>query len=60
MEWSADAAMRDMWREMNKNVTNGEMMLFFKRHLQAAFDAGRNQESDAWREHVLKLPAKAS
>lgn len=40
MEWSVDSAMRKMWSELDNNVTNGEMMLFFKTHLQAAFDAG--------------------
>lgn len=42
--WSADEAVRQMWAELDKNVTNGEMMSFYRRHLQAAFDAGRNQE----------------
>jgi hypothetical protein len=59
MEWSADAAMREMWQQLPSaaRTTNGDMMLFFKAHLQMAFDAGRNQEADARREHVLKQPA---
>jgi hypothetical protein len=44
MPWSAEIAMLDMWREMDKNVTNGVMQKFFRRHLQAAFDAGEQQE----------------
>jgi len=50
MPWSADTAMRQMWSELDKGVSNGEMMEFFKRHLQAAFDAGKNQEACKWRE----------
>ena len=42
MPWSAETAMRQMWHEMDKNVSNGEMMRFFERHLQAAYEAGVN------------------
>lgn len=54
MEWSADTATRHMLSELDPRTTNGgAMMVFFRGHLQAAFDAGRNQEADAWREHVM-------
>lgn len=41
MEWSAEIAMLDMWRGMDKNVSNGVMQRYFKEHLQAAYDRGR-------------------
>ncbi len=44
MPWSAEIAMLDMWREMDKNVTNGKMHKFFRRHLQAAYDAGKREQ----------------
>lgn len=46
MEWSADAAMREMWSQLPNaaQTSNGDMMLFFKAHLQMAFDAGRQAE----------------
>jgi hypothetical protein len=43
MPWSAEIAMLDMWREMDKDVMNGEMRRFFKRHLQMAYDAGAQE-----------------
>lgn len=46
--WSADEASRQMWAELDKSATNGEMMSFYRRHLQAAFDAGRTPELKAW------------
>lgn len=47
MPWSSDAAMRQMWSEMDRGVSNGEMMLFFKRHLELAFAAGRTSATKA-------------
>jgi hypothetical protein len=29
-----------MWSELDNRVTNGEMMLCFRKHLQSAFNAG--------------------
>ncbi len=48
MPWSAEIAMLDMWREMvDKNVTNGEMQKFFKKHLQLSYDAGSREERES-------------
>lgn len=43
MEWSAEAAMREMWAQYPDTwrTKNGDMMRFFKTHLQMAFDAGK-------------------
>jgi hypothetical protein len=43
MEWSAEAAMREMWAQYPNTweTKNGDMMRFFKTHLQMAFDAGK-------------------
>lgn len=51
MPWSADAAMRQMWSELDQNVTNGEMMQFFKRHLEDAYLSGC-QDSAAYVERI--------
>lgn len=60
MEWSAEAATREMWAEMDTAVSNEQMRRFFQRHLQAAFEAGLRQEADTWREVVLKQPKTVS
>lgn len=40
LPWSEYDACHRMWSELDKNVTNGEMMAFYRRHLRLAFDAG--------------------
>jgi hypothetical protein len=40
LPWTADSAMRDMWSGLDKNASNGEVQSYFRKHLQAAYDAG--------------------
>lgn len=54
MQWSANQAMLQMWSEMDQSVSSGEMMRFFQRHLQAAYDAGRR---DAEQEDFVAFDA---
>jgi hypothetical protein len=59
MLWSAEIATLDMWREMDRNVTNGEMQKFFKRHLQMAYEAGA-REAHADRDLADRKPHEIS
>ena len=40
MPWNADGAMREMWSGLDKTAANGEVMAYFRQHLQAAYEAG--------------------
>jgi hypothetical protein len=58
MEWSVEYALNELWSGLDATEER-EVRRYLRDHLQAAFDAGRNQEAATTKE-LFELRSKAA